>query len=52
MNDNNLINVAAGKGRTVWLQNLLREFLPQLNYCFTKLEMSDKIRKNKTKQTD
>ena len=31
MNDNNIINVAALKGRTVWLQNLLKKLLPQLN---------------------
>ncbi|NJO97972.1 MAG: hypothetical protein HC764_19895 [Pleurocapsa sp. CRU_1_2] len=31
MNANNIIQVAAGKGRTVWLQNLLTELLPQLN---------------------
>ena len=31
MNDNNIIQLAAKEGRTVWLQNLLRELLPQLN---------------------
>lgn len=31
MNDNNTIQLAAVKGRTVWLQNLLKEMLPQLN---------------------
>ena len=31
MNDNNIIQVAASKGRTVWLQRLLTELLPQLN---------------------
>ena len=31
MDDNNIISVAAEKGRTVWLQKLLIELLPQLN---------------------
>lgn len=31
MNDTSLYQNAAGKGRTVWLQNLLTELLPQLN---------------------
>lgn len=35
MNDNNALQVAVLKGRTVWLQNLLRELLPQLNQSET-----------------
>lgn len=31
MTDNKIIDVAASKGRTIWLQNLLKELLPQLN---------------------
>ena len=31
MNDNNIIQLAAKEGRTVWLQNLLVKLLPQLN---------------------
>ena len=31
MNDNQIIHVAAAKGRTVWLQNCLKQLLPQLN---------------------
>jgi hypothetical protein len=31
MTDNNIIYVAASLGRTIWLQNLLKELLPQLN---------------------
>ena len=31
MNANNIIQIAAGKGRTIWLQRLLTELSPQLN---------------------